>query len=248
MTHLRIGHAAGSFPFTYSPQFDTSEHIHIGDKWAYSFNVPHDIPTLIAKRGGNASFVQSLDDHFEGGHNDHTNEPSHHIPYLYALAGAAYKTQLRVREIARRDYNNTPNGLAGNEDCGQMSAWYIFSAMGFYPVNPVSGEYVVGSPFFDKITISLPAPPHADDKKERRLTIVARGAPAKPYVKSLTVNGRVVSGRHPIIRHEEIRDGGEVVFEMSDTMQRWGNSVVFGDDVDADHQQMVVDGANHVEL
>ncbi|KAG6858511.1 hypothetical protein C0991_002587, partial [Blastosporella zonata] len=71
--------------------------------------------------------------------------PSHHIPYLYALAGAAYKTQERVREIAQANYNNTPTGLSGNEDCGQMSSWYIFSAMGFYPVNPVSGEYIVGS-------------------------------------------------------------------------------------------------------
>ncbi|KAF8707237.1 hypothetical protein AX14_013672 [Amanita brunnescens Koide BX004] len=116
-----------------------------GDMWAYSFDVVHNIPRLIQERGGNASFVQSLDEHFDGGHNDHTNEPSHHIPYLYALAGAAYKTQERVREIAINNYNNTVNGLSGNEDCGQMSAWYIFSAMGFYPVNPVSGEYVVGS-------------------------------------------------------------------------------------------------------
>ncbi|KAF8638772.1 hypothetical protein AX17_001967 [Amanita inopinata Kibby_2008] len=116
-----------------------------GDMWIYSFDVIQDVPRLIEVRGGNASFVKSLDEHFNGGHNDHTNEPSHHIPYLYALAGAAYKTQERVREIATSDYNNTANGLSGNEDCGQMSAWYIFSAMGFYPVDPVAGEYVVGS-------------------------------------------------------------------------------------------------------
>ncbi|KAG5643250.1 hypothetical protein DXG03_001300, partial [Asterophora parasitica] len=152
-----------------------------GDKWAYSFNVVHDIPALIEKRGGNKSFVQSLDDHFNGGHNDHSNEPSHHIPYLYALAGAAYKTQTRVREIAQANYNNTPTGLSGNEDCGQMSAWYIFSALGFYPVNPVSGEYVVGSPFFDKITINLPPTPHQkSSQKKRKLTIIAQGAPTKP--------------------------------------------------------------------
>ncbi|KAF8075749.1 glycoside hydrolase family 92 protein [Lyophyllum atratum] len=193
-----------------------------GDKWAYSFDVVHDIPALIEKRGGNASFVQSLDDHFNGGHNDHTNEPSHHIPYLYALAGAAYKTQTRVREIAEANYGNTPTGLTGNEDCGQMSSWYIFSAMGFYPVNPVSGEYVVGSPFFDKITINLPPTPQK--KKSRKLTISAKGAPTKPYIKSLTVNGRKVET--PIIRHEDIADGGEIVFEMSETIEAWGNALL----------------------
>ncbi|KAF7354596.1 Glycoside hydrolase family 92 protein [Mycena sanguinolenta] len=128
-----------------------------GDKWAYTFDVVHDIPALALHRGGNASFIRSLDEHFDGGHNDHSNEPSHHIPYLYALAGAASKTQERVREIAQANYNNTPTGLSGNEDCGQMSAWYLFSALGFYPVNPASGEYVVGSPFFDKVTVNLPA-------------------------------------------------------------------------------------------
>ncbi|KAF8905739.1 glycosyl hydrolase family 92-domain-containing protein [Gymnopilus junonius] len=116
-----------------------------GDKWAYSFDVVHDVPTLIERRGGKVKFVESLDEHFDGGHNDHSNEPSHHIPYLYSLSGAAWKTQKKVRDIALADYNNTPTGLSGNEDCGQMSAWYIFSALGFYPVNPVSGEYVVGS-------------------------------------------------------------------------------------------------------
>jgi len=193
-----------------------------GDKWAYSFDVVHDIPRLIEKRGGNASFVRSLEEHFNGNHNDHTNEPSHHIPYLYALAGAAHKTQERVREIAQANYNNTPNGLSGNEDCGQMSAWYIFSAMGFYPVNPVSGEYVVGSPFFDKITIDLPPTPQK--KGSRKLTITAKDAPTKPYIKSLTVNGKRVET--PVIRHEDIADGGEIVFEMSDVVEEWGNALL----------------------
>ncbi|KAF8654876.1 hypothetical protein AX16_003337 [Volvariella volvacea WC 439] len=196
-----------------------------GDKWAYTFDVVHAIPELIDRRGGPAGFVKSLDEHFDGGHNDHTNEPSHHIPYLYALAGAAYKTQEKVREIAKSDYNNTPNGLSGNEDCGQMSAWYIFSAMGFYPVNPVSGEYVVGSPFFDKITIKLPPRPSYDPPvfEERTLVIKAPGARTKKYVKSLRINGEVVDG--PVIRHEQIRDGGEVVFEMSDKIEEWGNEL-----------------------
>ncbi|PFH47118.1 glycoside hydrolase family 92 protein [Amanita thiersii Skay4041] len=206
-----------------------------GDKWAYSFDVVHDIPGLIERRGGNASFVKSLDEHFDAGHNDHTNEPSHHIPYLYSLAGAAYKTQERVREIARNDYNNTPVGLSGNEDCGQMSAWYIFSAMGFYPVSPASGEYVVGSPFFDRLVINLPPRPAetsagnagttGEGEADRRvLTITARGAPTKLYIKSLTVNGEAVTW--PVIRHDQIADGGEIVFEMSDNIEAWGNGLL----------------------
>ncbi|KAF9461450.1 glycoside hydrolase family 92 protein [Collybia nuda] len=197
-----------------------------GDKWIYSFDVVHDIPELIKRRGGNESFVKSLDDHFNGGHNVHSNEPSHHIPYLYALAGAAYKTQERVREIAKANYNNTPIGLSGNEDCGQMSAWYIFSAMGFYPVNPVSGEYVVGSPFFEKMSIELPPRPNDGERpgQERRtLMIVAEGAKTKPYIKSLTINGRVVDA--PVIRHEDIVGGGMVVFEMSEKVEAWGNLI-----------------------
>ncbi|KAF5371481.1 hypothetical protein D9615_009625 [Tricholomella constricta] len=218
-----------------------------GDKWAYSFDVVHDIPALIEKGGGNESFVRSLDEHFNGGHNDHTNEPSHHIPYLYALAGAAYKTQARVREIAQMNYNNTPTGLSGNEDCGQMSSWYIFSAMGFYPVNPVSGEYVVGSPFFDKITIDIPPTPQQDPQRKRKLTIIAQGAPTKPYIKSLTVNGRRVDT--PIIRHEDIADGGEIVFEMSDVVQEWGNGILnHATSEKAERKQTIYDYPDRVEL
>jgi len=192
-----------------------------GDKWAYSFDVVHNIPRLIQFRGGNVKFIQSLDDHFNGGHNDHTNEPSHHIPYLYSLAGAAYKSQEKVREIARENYNNTPTGLSGNEDCGQMSAWYIFSAMGFYPVNPVSGEYVVGSPLFERISIDLNSPHHPSSTPSKKLTITAIGARSKPYIKSLTINGIGIA--RPVIKHEQIANGAEVVFEMSDEIEMWGN-------------------------
>ncbi|PPQ88893.1 hypothetical protein CVT25_009128 [Psilocybe cyanescens] len=193
-----------------------------GDKWAYSFDVVHDVPTLIERRGGNVKFIQSLDAHFDGGHNDHSNEPSHHIPYLYSLAGAAFKTQEKVREIAVANYNNTPTGLSGNEDCGQMSAWYIFSAMGFYPVNPVSGEYVVGSPFFEQITIDLNSPVTASHLPPKVLTITAPGARTKPYIKSLKIND--VDVDQPIIKHEQIAQGANIVFEMSDEIEAWGNS------------------------
>ncbi|KAF9447322.1 glycoside hydrolase family 92 protein [Macrolepiota fuliginosa MF-IS2] len=189
-----------------------------GDKWAYSFDVVHDIPQLIEKRGGNVAFVKSLEEHFNSGHNDHSNEPSHHIPYLYALSGAAWKTQERVREIARANYNNTPTGLSGNEDCGQMSAWYLFSALGFYPVNPVSGEYVIGSPLFNRIEIDLPGSTPSDPKK---LIVVSVGGPRLPYVKSVQVNGVYLD--KPVLKHEQIKDGAVIVFSMSPIIEEWGN-------------------------
>ncbi|THU99281.1 hypothetical protein K435DRAFT_964527 [Dendrothele bispora CBS 962.96] len=208
-----------------------------GDRWVYSFAFVHDVAGLIEHRGGNASFVRSLEEFFDGGWVDFTNEPAHHTPYLYALAGAASYTQERVREIATKNYNNTPNGLSGNEDCGQMSAWYIFSAMGFYPVNPVSGEYVVGSPFFSSLSVHLPVPlfvprfpPHPSltssnafyDKTTDSYTlrIAAPGAEIKPYIKGLKLNGKPIN--EPIIKHEDIRFGGLLEFEMSDLPESWG--------------------------
>ncbi|KAI0260975.1 glycosyl hydrolase family 92-domain-containing protein [Gloeopeniophorella convolvens] len=188
-----------------------------GDKWAYSFDVVHAVDELIALRGGKTRFVQSLDEHFDGGHNDQTNEPSHHIPYLYAMASAASKGQARIRQIAEANYNATVDGLSGNEDCGQMSAWFIFSALGFYPVNPVSGEYIVGSPFFDAITVDLPA-------SHQPLRIIAPGAMTKPYVKSLKVDGKIVS--EPVIKHSQIANGSTIEFEMSAEPQAWASSTV----------------------
>ncbi|KAI0753582.1 glycoside hydrolase family 92 protein [Irpex lacteus] len=190
-----------------------------GDMWAYTFDVVHDVEGLIERRGGRREFVEFLDEHFDGGHNDHTNEPSHHIPYLYSLAGAASRTQERVRDIAKSDYNSTVRGLSGNEDCGQMSAWYIFSALGFYPVDPVSGEYVVGTPFYDRVTISLPGKP-------KPLVITSKGAPTKPYVASLKINGKAISD--PIIRHEDIVNGGEIEFVMSEKPTEWVSETLVG--------------------
>ncbi|OBZ74826.1 hypothetical protein A0H81_05381 [Grifola frondosa] len=206
-----------------------------GDMWAYTFDVVHDVEGLIQRKGGNASFVAFLDAHFNGGgfslnwiqkrmslschsrDNDQTNEPSHHIPYLYSLAGAASKSQERVRQIAQANYNNSINGLSGNEDCGQMSAWYIFSALGFYPVNPVSSGYVVGSPFFDKITIDLP-------NATQPLGLLSDGASNKPYIKSMTINGK--DAQDPVIMHKDIASGGQIVFEMSANPQPWASNTL----------------------
>ncbi|KAH7888253.1 glycoside hydrolase family 92 protein [Phlebopus sp. FC_14] len=191
-----------------------------GDEWAYTFDVVHDIPGLIERKDGNVSFVRFLDEHFDGGHNDHTNEPSHHIPYLYTMANAASKSQTRIREVAESNYNASVNGLSGNEDCGQMSAWYLFSALGFYPVNPVSGEYVVGSPFFDKVVIDLPS-------TNNEVHIVSTGAPSKPYIRSLSINGRNVAT--PIITHQDLLEGGVFEFEMAGSPQAWNSGVTAGE-------------------
>ncbi|KAF4574330.1 hypothetical protein EYR36_005663 [Pleurotus pulmonarius] len=172
-----------------------------GDKWIYTFDVVQNIPELALRRGGNASFVQFLDEHFDGGHNQHTNEPSHHIPYLYAMVDAASKTQERVRSIAVTDYDDTPTGLLGNEDCGQMSAWYLFSALGFYPVDPASGNYVIGSPFFDKATVRLPG-------VARPLVISSLGAPSQIYVENSVINGEKIS--NSLITHTQLIHGGEL--------------------------------------
>ncbi|KAK0490260.1 glycoside hydrolase family 92 protein [Armillaria novae-zelandiae] len=182
-----------------------------GDKWAYSFDIVHDIPGLIEKRGGKEAFVQSLNEHYDGGWDWFGNEPSHHIPYLYALAG--------------RPDLDPASRLSGNEDCGQMSAWYIFGALGFYSVNPVSKEYVIGSPLFDKLTLRLPslepdASPFYDAQRRAYTLLVEKhGDPEAIYVKSVTVNGEEVDlyGGNPIIRWEDIHHGGNIVFEMSKT-------------------------------
>lgn len=140
--------------------------------WQYSFAVPQNVAKLIKMHGGRERFVDKLDKMFSTvsseppdtidvsgmiGQYAQGNEPSHHVAYLYSYAGAPEKTAQHVKEIRDKLYSDAPDGLCGNEDCGQMSAWYIFSALGFYPVNPVSGQYVIGTPEFDKAAINLPA-------------------------------------------------------------------------------------------
>ncbi|KAI5303583.1 hypothetical protein KEM56_007402 [Ascosphaera pollenicola] len=119
-----------------------------GDHWAYTFDVMHDVEGLATLFGGAEKMKEKLDQHFSKNHNLHSNEPSHHIPYLYSMIGYPAQAAEEIRAIAWAEYNNTDQGMSGNEDLGQMSSWYIFSAMGFYPVNPASDEYVVGTPFF----------------------------------------------------------------------------------------------------
>ncbi|KAI0798836.1 glycoside hydrolase family 92 protein [Xylaria sp. FL0064] len=199
-----------------------------GDKWAYTFDVPHDIDGLASLfQGGRDGMKLKLDEHFHGGHNMHSNEPSHHIPYLYSLIGHSNSAADQIRSIAWDNYNATSAGLSGNEDLGQMSAWYVFSALGFYPVNSAGDEYVVGTPFFEKVTLRLPhgvatggeAGPSGG--KEKELVISAPGAPNKPYVKRLRIDGKEKDV--PIITHGELVNARLVLFEMSSTPSNWGS-------------------------
>jgi putative alpha-1,2-mannosidase len=147
-----------------------------------------------------------LDALFDGGYYDHGNEPSHHIAYLYNFAGQPEKTQMHVHQIMEREYRNSTAGLAGNDDAGQMSAWYVMSALGFYAVTPGTPEYEIGTPHFDDVSLMLLG--------GKVLHIEARGAEAgKFYVRSVHLNG-VVLHRH-FLRQAEIVGGGELVFEMS---------------------------------
>jgi predicted alpha-1,2-mannosidase len=136
-----------------------------GGPWVYTWDVLHDIPGLIQLLGGKDKYNARLDSYFAGDYNRHSNEPSHQVGYLYDFGGQPWKTQQKVREIADDKYANQPSGLDADDDCGQMSAWYIFTALGFYPVNPASGDYMIGSP------LSL-APPCG--------SAVAAGSPSSP--------------------------------------------------------------------
>lgn len=189
-----------------------------GNAWQYTWHVQHDVPGLIALFGGEEAFLQKLDSVFTVklettqadvtgliGQYAHGNEPSHHVAYLYTLAGRPERTQELIRQIFDTQYLPKPNGLCGNDDCGQMSAWYMFSAMGFYPVNPVSGEYVFGAPQFPKFTLHM-----ADGKT---FTILAEGLSEEhKYIDSITLNGKPYTKNY--ITHEDILKGGTLVYKM----------------------------------
>ncbi|TRX53365.1 glycoside hydrolase family 92 protein [Fulvivirga sp. M361] len=193
-----------------------------GNAWQHSWFVPHDVQGLIELMGGNGSFIEKLDQLFSEDSNitgenisadisgligqyAHGNEPSHHIAYLYSYAGAPWKTQEIVRDILLTLYSDQPDGLCGNEDCGQMSAWYVFSALGFYPVNPAEGIYVIGSPVFEKSQLTV-----AGGKK---FIVEAIGSSTdNKYIQTAELNGRTLERAY--IKHSEILEGGKLVLTM----------------------------------
>ncbi|MGC1301371.1 MAG: GH92 family glycosyl hydrolase [Caulobacteraceae bacterium] len=186
-----------------------------GDKWTYSWAVMQDIPGLIRLMGGDDAYNNKLDAYFDGDHNWHSNEPSHHYGYLYDYSGQPWKTQAKVREIATWEYAAGPSGLDGDDDCGQMSAWYMFTAMGFYPVNPASGDYMIGSPLYGKAVIHL-----ADGK---RFTVVAENNSDKNlYIQSATLNGKPLNA--PMIRYADIMAGSTLKLKMGPKPSRWAAS------------------------
>ena len=196
-----------------------------GNAWQYSWFAPQDLGGLVNVMGGDAATVKKLDAMFDFdnsridyshaediagliGQYIHGNEPSHHVAYMYNFAGAPWRTQARLGQIVRSQYKAAPDGLSGNDDLGQMSAWLVFTALGFYPVTPGSNEYVIGRPFVDRAGLTTPG--------GKRFTIRADGlSDARPYVGAITLNGKPL--RRGFIRHDEILAGGELVFSMSAT-------------------------------
>ena len=201
--------ANGGYPFTE------------GNAWQYFWYVPQNIPDLISLTGGNKAFVAklatwcavsyqsgALNDNASGfvGQYAHGNEPSHHVAYLYACAGEPWKTQKYVAYIMNELYNDSSSGYAGNDDCGEMSAWYVFGALGFYPVNPVSGEYVIGTPMLEEAVIQLPG--------RKTFTVKApRKEDNEVYICSMKLNGEKYTKNY--ITHQDIMKGGILEFVMT---------------------------------
>jgi predicted alpha-1,2-mannosidase len=179
-----------------------------GLPFQFTFYVLQDIPGLIALEHGNSGFISKLDELFAKNLYDQGNEPSHHIAYLYDYAGAAYKTQQHVAEVRAAGYRDEPGGLIGNDDAGQMSAWYILSALGFYQVTPGIPRYAIGSPLFPDAKIYLP------NGKIFHI-VVQRKAAQAPYIQSAMLNGKPLERFW--LTHEEIVSGGTLVFNMSST-------------------------------
>ncbi|HGM6730173.1 TPA: GH92 family glycosyl hydrolase [Stenotrophomonas maltophilia] len=193
-----------------------------GNAWQYSWYVPQDVAGLAAAHGGSDKLLARLDEVFNAkvdpsifehmeditgliGWYAHGNEPSHHVAYLYAYAGQPWRTQARLKQIMDTQYADRPDGLAGNDDVGQMSAWYVFTALGFYPVAPGSGEYILGRPFLPRTAMRLP--------NGKTFTIVADGLDDKhTYVGSVSLNGTPL--QRTFLRHDEILAGGELRFSM----------------------------------
>ena len=214
----------GSWRQDFNPLY-SSHNVHDfteGNSWQYSWFVPQDPDDLISLMGGKAKFISRLDSLFNTsekvqgadaspdisgmvGQYAQGNEPSHHVAYLYNIAGEPAKTQEIIHRICTTLYTNQPDGLCGNEDCGQMSAWYVFSAMGFYPMNPADGKYQIGTPSFVTVKLNLPG--------GKTFTVKAQDlTPKNFYIKSLTLNGQPLDRMY--ITHQEIMAGGELRITM----------------------------------
>ncbi len=227
-------HNAWFEPFDpYEVNFNYTE----ANAWQYSLYAPHDITGHMKLMGGKEQYEKHLDNLFNAptrtsgrdqaditgliGQYAHGNEPSHHMAYLYDYVGKPHKTQQRVHEIMTTLYKNSPDGISGNEDCGQMSAWYVLSSLGFYPVTPASNQYAIGSPLFKKATI------HFENGKSLTITRDGDG----PYIHGMDIdrdrnsfiNNRPYNATY--VTHKELMAGGHWSFEMSTTPSKWGSAI-----------------------
>jgi len=182
-----------------------------GTPWQYNWYVPQDVKGLIELMGGTDKFNKELDAFFDAGQYWHGNEPSHQIAFLYNYSGQPWKTQKIVANIMNVEYGNGPGGLSGNDDAGQMSAWYVFAAIGFYPVCPVLPEYQISGPRFNKITIKL--------GNGKELMINAPKYSSKNiYIKNFTINGNPL--KKYSFTYDELMNGGKWDFELSDSINK----------------------------
>ena len=215
--------ANGEFRLPFKPaQAGAGSGFTEGNAWQYSWYQPQDVAGLVNLLGGKQQLIAKLDAMFDAkidphdyasvedisgmiGQYIHGNEPSHHLAYLYDYAGLPLETQSRLRQIVESQYRPAPDGLVGNDDLGQMSAWLIFTSLGFYPVAPGTNEYVIGRPFVDQAVLNLP--------NGKQFKIVAENLNASnAFIQSVTLNG--VPLKRLYIRHEEIMAGGELHFVM----------------------------------
>jgi predicted alpha-1,2-mannosidase len=231
---VRARNSDGNFREPFDPAVAGNGDYTEGNAWQYSWYAPQDTAELIRRMGGDQRFVRKLDELFDAkvdpasfanvedisglvGFYAHGNEPSHHIGYLYVYAGSPWRTQQRLAQIVESQYRATPDGLAGNDDLGQMSAWLLFTSLGFYPVTPGSGEYVLGRPFVNRAVLNLP--------NGRHFTItVDHLSEANGYVGSVRLNDKPLTRTY--LRHEEIMAGGELHFAMQSRPDKhWGAGV-----------------------
>ena len=236
----------GGFIKPFAPE-EVTFHFTEGNSWQYSFFVPHDVTGLTHLMGGTEKFIGKLDELFTTktklsgreqpditglmGQYAHGNEPSHHIAYLYNYAGVPSKTQQRVRRIMDEFYKPTPDGLIGNEDCGQMSGWYVLSASGFYPVLPGDGRYDLGTPLFKQIVFNL-------ENGKKFIIRAPKASERNIYINSAKWNGR----QHPAsyITHDQITAGGIFELQMSDRPNDRGFSSYSSSTVHRDHPAVAV--------
>ncbi len=230
---MRGRKADGTWRGPFNPKMLVWDDYTEANAWQYTWSVMQDVPGLVSIMGGDTAFVNKLDGLFDAksdvisnipditgliGQYAHGNEPVHHVAYLYSYAGAPYKTQARARQVMNTLYNDTPAGQCGNNDCGQMSAWYVFSALGFYPVSPVSGVYVLGSPLVSRATIQLDKAHYGG----KTFTLIADNNSAKNiYIQSATLNGKPLTRSY--FTQSELAGGGTLHLTMGAAPNKtWG--------------------------